>query len=119
VDIEFGAHDVCRPDIAGWRRDNVPAFPVELPIRYRPDWLCEALSPGTARRDQGDKRALYQRPGVPWYWQLDPANRTLTVLRLVREGYVVELAAGDSGKLALPPFDAVELDLSAVFSPIP
>ena len=117
VDIEFGVHDICRPDIAGWRRENVPQFPAERPIRHRPDWLCEGLSPRTAIRDQGDKRALYQRVGVPWYWLVDPANRTLTMLRLVQEGYVVELAAGDSGRLALPPFDAVEIDLGSVFPP--
>lgn len=30
--------DVCRPDIAGWRREeNLPAFPKERPIRSRPD----------------------------------------------------------------------------------
>lgn len=117
VDVELAAHDVCRPDISGWRKERVPGFPAERPIRHRPDWLCEGLSPRTALHDQGDKRALYQRAGVPWYWLVDPANRTLSVLRLVREGYVVELVAGDSGLAALPPFESVEIDLASVFPP--
>jgi Uma2 family endonuclease len=117
VDVEFAPHDVCRPDIAGWRKDRVPNFPLERPIRERPDWLCEGLSPRTALRDQSEKRSIYQGAGVPWYWLVDIANRTLTVLRLIPEGYVVETVVGDSGHAALPPFDAVEMDLASVFPP--
>jgi Uma2 family endonuclease len=117
VDVEFTVHDVCRPDISGWRKDAVPNFPSERPGRHRPDWICEALSPGTALRDQGDKRAIYQRAKVPWYWLLDPINRTLTVLRLFEDGYMVERVVGDEGTRALPPFDAVTIDLSTIFPP--
>jgi Uma2 family endonuclease len=119
VDVEFGPHDICRPDISGWRKDRVPAFPDERPVRHRPDWLCEGLSPRTALQDQGTKRALYQRAGVLWYWLVDPLNRTLTVLRLTAEGYVVAQVEGDTGRVAVPPFDAVEIDLTAVFPPLP
>jgi Uma2 family endonuclease len=117
VDAEFGAHDICRPDITGWRKENVPSFPAERPVPHRPDWICEALSPSTALRDQGDKRNMYQRAKVPWYWLLDPLNRTLTVLRLVTDGYVVERVAGDAGTAALPPFEDVAIDLSSLFPP--
>ena len=57
VDVEFGPHDICRPDVSGWQRDRVPTFPADRPVRQRPDWICEALSPRTAVRDQGDKRS--------------------------------------------------------------
>lgn len=117
VDVWFGQHDICRPDISGWRKERVPAFPAECPVRYRPDWLCEALSPGTARRDQGDKRAVYERAGVPWYWLVDPANRTITVLRLATEGYILHASAGDTGSASLPPFEGAEIDLGAIFPP--
>ena len=118
VDVELGPHDVCRPDISGWRKERLPAFPADRPVRQRPDWLCEGLSPRTAVRDQGEKRALYQRAEIPWYWLVDPQNRTITVLRLVTEGYVVEKVVGDSGKVALPPFAEVEVDLASVFPPL-
>jgi Uma2 family endonuclease len=117
VDVEFGVHDILRPDISGWRRDRVPGFPAERPVRHRPDWLCEGLSPRTALHDQGDKRAIYQSAGVPWYWLVDPLNRTLSVLRLVPDGYVVDQVAGDQGIVALPPFEAVTIDLASVFPP--
>ena len=31
----------------------------------------EILSPGTAARDRGQKREIYQRAGVPSYWIVD------------------------------------------------
>lgn len=118
VDVEFGQHDICRPDVSGWRRERLPQFPRERPETQRPDWVCEGLSPGTAVRDQGDKRAIYQRASVPWFWSVDPLNRTLTVLRLAADGYVVDRVVGDSGNAALAPFDAIEIDLASVFPPL-
>jgi Uma2 family endonuclease len=118
VDVAFGPHDICRPDISGWRRERVREFPEDRPVRHRPDWLCEGLSPGSALRDQGDKRAIYERAEVPWYWLVDPLNRTLTVLRLGSEGYIVDRAVGDAGQVGLPPFDAVPIDLASIFPPV-
>jgi Uma2 family endonuclease len=80
--------------------------------------LCEGLAPRTALHDQGSKRAIYQRAEVPWYWLVDPMNRTLSVLRLVPEGYVVERVVGDRGMAALPPFEAAAIDLASIFPPI-
>lgn len=117
VDVDFGVHDIYRPDIAGWRRERVARFPATRPVRERPDWLCEGLSPRTALRDQGEKRATYQKVGVPWYWLADPQNRTITTLRLTSEGYVVERMVGDEGLVALPPFEAAAIDLASVFPP--
>lgn len=74
--------------------------------------------PGTAIYDQRDERAIHQAAGIPWYWLVDPANRTVTVLRLVSEGYLVDQVAGDSGSVALPPLGEVAIDLSSVFPPI-
>lgn len=117
VDVNFGMHDIYRPDISGWRKERVPHFPSTRPVSERPDWLCEGLSPGTALRDQGDKRAIYQKAGVPWYWLADPRNRTITVLRLTSEGYVVDRAVGDNGMATLPPFETVAIDLASIFPP--
>jgi Uma2 family endonuclease len=119
VDVRFGPHDIFRPDIAVWRKYLVPVFPAERPIAYRPDWICEALSPRTAIVDQGTKRAVYAASGVPWYWLIEPTNRTLSVLRLSTEGYVVSAVVGDRGAARLPPFDAVELDLASIWPPAP
>ena len=117
VDVAFGPHDVLRPDLVGWRRDRVRDFPRERPIPHRPDWVCEILSPSTAARDRGPKRDIYRTAGVPWYWLVDVANRTISVLRLTSEGFVDHQTAGDEGTATLAPFDAVPLELAALFSP--
>ncbi len=80
-----------------------------------PAWICEVLSRSTAAYDIGQKRAAYYLAGVAWYWLIDPANRTLTVLRRSDAGYVVTLAGGVGEVLRAEPFDAVELDLDVVF----
>ena len=69
VDVDFGVHDIYRPDIAGWRRERVARFPATRPVRERPDWLCEGLSPRTALRDQGESVRRTRRsacPGIGW-----------------------------------------------------
>jgi Uma2 family endonuclease len=119
VDVSFGQHDILRPDLAGWRCERVPAFPRDRPVTHRPDWVCEILSPGTAVRDRGAKRDIYRAASVPWYWLVDIANRTISVLRWTGEGFVDHQTAGDEGTAALAPFDAVTLELPALFPPRP
>ena len=65
--------------------------------------------------DIGAKRDAYHRAGVAWYWLVDPANRTLTVLRHGVDGYVMVLAGGVGERLRVGPFEAVEIDLSEIF----
>ena len=117
VDVRFGEHDVFRPDLSGWRREEVPLFPGERPVTERPAWVCEGLSPGSAALDQGAKRMVYERAGVPWYWLVDPLNRTVQVLALRGDAYVVTRVVGDHGVARLEPFEAIELELDALFPP--
>ncbi len=115
VEIELEAHQVYRPDISGWRRERLPTPPAEIPVRVRPDWICEILSPTNASNDTVKKLRTYHRCQVPHYWILDPQHETLTVLRWTAEGYVVVIAAGSGERVRAEPFDAVELDLSELF----
>ncbi|MEZ4406917.1 MAG: Uma2 family endonuclease [Polyangiales bacterium] len=117
VDMEIGGIG-CRPDLVGWRRDRFPRLPVPdnrgLVVDV-PDWICEVLSPTTAHLDTGRKREAYHRAGVAWYWIADPERRSLTVLHRADEGYVIVdvFSTGERAKAA--PFDAVEVDLDALF----
>lgn len=52
---------------------------------------------------------------MPWYWIIDPSNRSLQVYRLISDGYILETSVGDGGLARLPPFEAVELELEALF----
>jgi Uma2 family endonuclease len=115
VDIELEPHEVYRPDVAGWRRDRVPERLREWPVRVRPDWVCEVLSPSNARIDLGPKLVTYHRAGVGHYWVIDPEHRTLTVYRATSEGYLVAVVGGLEDILRAPPFEAVEINVARLF----
>ena len=115
VEIQLETHEIIRPDIAGWRRERLPLRPTGFPVLHAPDWVCEILSPSTARRDLGPKRRLLHAHRVPWYWAIDPLARFVQVLRWTPEGYLVETTAGPGEHPRLPPFEAMELDVGRLF----
>ena len=117
MDCAFGPFDIVSPDLGGWQQGNLPDLPEDSPIRIRPDWICEIQSPSTARRDRITKADLYLRAGVPHYWLVDPEARTLEALE-ASEGRWVRLGAWSDGDLAaIPPFEAVPMDVGSLFPP--
>jgi Uma2 family endonuclease len=115
VEAEYESHELFRHDVAGWRRDRVPTAPTERPIRIRPDWACEILSPSNAKRDRVDKLHVLHGAGVPHYWLLDPAEKTLEVHRWTPAGYVIVRSASSGETIRAEPFDAVELRVDVLF----
>lgn len=114
-EIHLG-EDVVVPDLAGWRRDRMPEMPIDLAyFVMSPDWVCEVLSPSTATFDRGGKLAVYSRAGVNQVWLVDPGIQTLEILRLDGTTYrIVQVATGEACVRA-EPFDAIELDLRALW----
>ena len=66
--------------------------------RSLPDLVVEVRSLAKPEYDTRDKRHVYARCGVPFYWMVDPQNKTLTELQLVERDYarVAECQAGDT-----------------------
>jgi Uma2 family endonuclease len=119
VDVRLGVHDVVRPDLAGWIRHRLPEPWDIRPIDVVPDWICEVLSASNAAQDRVRKRRLYAQHGLPFYWIADPIERTLEAMRL-EGGRWVEVGSYDHSAVArIPPFEAVELDVSRLFPPEP
>ena len=115
VEVELEAHEVYRPDVAGWRRDRLPELPDRAPMTVRPDWVCEILSASNARNDLVKKMRAYQRAELPHYWVVDPQAETLTVYRWTADGFLLVLAAERSERVRAEPFDAIELFVGALF----
>jgi Uma2 family endonuclease len=109
-ELHFGA-DVLVPDLAGWRRERLPALPDEPAFTLPPDWACEVLSPTTATLDRARKMPIYAQRGVAHLWLIDPTARTLEVYRLEGERWVVVSSSGGSTTVRAEPFAAVELDM--------
>jgi Uma2 family endonuclease len=114
-ELHFG-NDVLVPDIAGWRRERLPAVPADAYFTLAPDWVCEVVSPSTEAIDRGRKLRIYAREGVTHAWLVDPLRRSLEVLALESGSLEqIEEHRGDSTVRARP-FDAVELELRALWS---
>ena len=74
------------------------------------------LSPATAAIDRTDKMTVYAREQVRRVWLVDPTIATLEVYRLLNGKNYASIAAWrDNAKVRAEPFDAIELDLAAIW----
>ena len=113
-ELHLGQH-VLVPDLAGWRRERLPLIP-DGHIDVVPDWVCEILSPGTARKDRTRKLPLYGKLGVAHAWLVDPAAKTVEVLRFADGHWVLLGTWGDDDSMRAEPFDAVAIDLAPLWA---
>lgn len=109
------ADDVVVPDLAGWRRDRVPRIPNVPWHGVAPDWVCETLSPSTARIDRTRKLAIYAREGVRHAWLVDPTAHTVEILSLVGGHWVVAGNHGGDDVVRADPFAAIEIPLARLW----
>jgi Uma2 family endonuclease len=103
--------DVLVPDLAGWRRQRMPTMPDTAYFALAPDWVCEVLSPSTARLDRQSKLAVYARESVGHVWLLDPIQRILEVLRLERRQWMIVSVHANEDQVCAEPFEATTLPL--------
>jgi hypothetical protein len=109
--------DILVPDIAGWRRERMPRMPETAWFELSPDWVCEILSPSTARTDRAIKMPLYAREGVAHLWLVDPGAQTLEVYALQERGHWLLLdTLKEDDRVSQPPFEAVTFALDALWA---
>jgi Uma2 family endonuclease len=113
-ELHFGK-DVLVPDLAGWRRARMPVRSNEPFITLAPDWVCEVLSPSTARIDRTLKKEIYAREGVEYVWLVDPVLRILEVLRLHGGQWLEKGSWSGNARVRAEPFEALELELEALW----
>ena len=112
--------DIVVPDIAAWRRgrfagvdyDGNPAY-----VTVPPDWVCELLSPGTAKTDRMLKLPVYRREGVQWAWLVDATARLIDVFHARADGWCLVETRSGGKRERIPPFDEVALNLEWLWTP--
>ncbi|MEM6731598.1 MAG: Uma2 family endonuclease [Myxococcota bacterium] len=112
--------DVLVPDLAGWRIERLPAIPQDHRFKVAPDWVCEVLSPSSARYDRVAKLNIYLREQTAHVWIVDPRSRTLEVFRHQGENWLLERTFSDEAghkRVRAEPFSAVEIELAALWVP--
>ena len=110
-EIHFSESDIYDPDIAGWRYETMPNLPDTAYFEVTPDWVCEVLSPSTARVDRHTKMAKYALYGVGHYWIVDPKLKTLEVFELRDGQWVLLHMASDDDIVAFAPFPDIEIEM--------
>jgi Uma2 family endonuclease len=93
----------------------MPSSPTEPAIEIAPDWVCEILSPSTARTDRVDKMPAYARHGVGHLWLIDPIPQTLEVFALQSGHWVLLANHGGNEVVRAVPFDAMEMRLERLW----
>jgi Uma2 family endonuclease len=109
-ELMFGEH-LLVPDFSGWRKERFPGVPQENWISVPPDWVCEILSPGTARVDRVRKMPIYARNEIPFLWLIDPTAQTLEAYRLEAGKWLLLGAFAENDKFRAEPFQEIEMDL--------
>ena len=110
--------DIVVPDLGGWRRERLPLLPNAAFVTLAPDWVCEVLSPSTAKLDRSEKLRIYARERVAHVWLIDPVLRTLEVLALDGESWRLLAVHRDDARVRAQPFEAFELDLSVLWADV-
>jgi len=108
--------EVAVPDLAGWRRERLPNIPEGHRFEIVPDWVCEILSPSTAKKDRIVKLPIYARYGVPHVWIVDPLAQTLEAFELQEGQWLLIATLKDDDLVAVPPFDAVAFSLADLWA---
>jgi Uma2 family endonuclease len=114
-ELHFG-RNVLVPDLAGWRLERMPLLPKASYFSLAPDWVCEVVSPSTASLDRVKKLTIYAREEVGHAWLVDPAARTLEVLRLEAGRWTILATHAGNDVVRAEPFTDIELELAALWA---
>ncbi|MHB1644063.1 Uma2 family endonuclease [Acidithiobacillus sp. 'AMD consortium'] len=109
------SEDILVPDLAGWRRERMPALPKTAWFEMAPDWVCEVISPATARTDRVLKLPRYAAADVAHCWLIDPDARTLEAYANQDGRWLLLGTWGGTDQAAIDPFAAITLDLSGLW----
>lgn len=108
-------------DFQSERHPDLALYMTPLPTDDRTAWniwvpelVVEVVSPGSEDRDYREKREEYLAFGVKEYWVVDPAKRSMLVLRRVR-GRWSEQRFGPSDACETPLLPGFRFECGPVF----
>lgn len=116
-DVVFSRFDVVEPDLLYLSKARADAVLTTANVQGAPNLVVEILSPSTRRRDEMEKRRLYERAGVDEYWVVDPDEGRVRVYRLEVAAFAapVEFSLDRRDVLTTPLLPGLELPLLRLF----
>lgn len=114
TDVVLSDVDVVQPDLLFVSSERTQII-TKAGVQGAPDLVVEILSPSTAERDKGYKRALYAQHGVKEYWIVGADAGVITVLLLGDDGYEVAGTFGEGDTLTSPTLEGFRLKVDELF----
>ncbi len=90
----------------------MPTVPDVAAFGLVPDWICEVLSPSTARLDRARKLLRYAEHGVEYAWLVDPRELTLEVYERHGAAWLLTAVHAGGAHVRAKPFEGVEMVLA-------
>jgi len=112
LDVLFDRHNVVEPDILVIKVDRTSIVGPKN-IQGAPNLVIEVLSDGSRRKDEVQKRKLYDRFGVDEYWIVDPELELVKIYR--RTAAAFERVAEEGGTITTPLLPEFALDVRKLF----
>jgi len=109
--VELADHSIVQPDVVYVSAGSRAVLGRR--VEGAPDLVIEILSPATARRDRGEKLALYAQSGIREYWIVDHELRQLEFL--VNEAGRFVIALPVAGEYRSPSLAEIHLDLAKLW----
>jgi Uma2 family endonuclease len=118
-DVILSDNVVVQPDILFISNENSTIIQ-KKGIFGSPELVIEIVSPSSLKRDNEDKRLIYQQHGIKEYWIIFPSDETIEVLELGHGIFKIfdyasteDLEKGTTVKSKI--LDGLEIDLKAIF----
>jgi Uma2 family endonuclease len=111
-DVIFASNNVTEPDVLYISKERSSII-TEKNIQGTPDLVVEVISELRRRRDEIEKKSVYERFGVAEYWIADPKVDTIRVYRRGAYDAPVTLRGGDL--LMSPLFPGLSIPVATLF----
>ena len=100
------------PDIAVFRKSSMVV--IDGYVHSAPELIVAVLSPANRYDERAEKLLHYASLGIPEFWVVSPASRTLEVFRLV-DGRFQAIAERRDGILHPQQFPEVAIDVALIW----
>jgi Uma2 family endonuclease len=111
-DVVFAPDNVTEPDVLYVSNEHSSII-TEKNAQGTPDLVVEVISELRRRRDEVEKKSVYERFGVAEYWIADPKVDTIRIYR--RGAYDAPVTLRNGDLLTSPLFPGLSLDVAALF----
>jgi Uma2 family endonuclease len=112
--VILGPHRQVQPDLLFISRERTKLVKSKE-VDGAPDLAVEIVSPSSKKTDRVVKSAAYADSGIPWYWIVDPDERTIEEYQLENGQYRLTRKWEDADVFEPTLFPGLTLPLEGLF----